>query len=245
MPHLEAPARDAHKYRRVLVAVVAGAMPGAAALSAEAAARSGAGYVRLLSDTEAPALSHAIVRSNALDFSRAKAVLVGPGLGRDDAAWLRLCAALKSGLPVVVDADALTLLAERGQDDLPVPAIATPHGGEFDHLFGDDAGNKIDTTCAAARRSGMVVVHKGPDTVIAAPDGRCVVAPPASSWLSTAGTGDVLAGLCAGRLAVTGDPFRAACEAVWLHGEAARRAGAAFAADDLVQHLSSAIGGAL
>ena len=70
---------------------------------------------------------------------------------------------------------------------------------------------------------------------------RMVVAPLASSWLSTAGTGDVLAGLCAARLAVTGDPFLAACEAVWLHGEAARRAGAAFAADDLVSHLSPAL----
>ena len=245
MPALAAPARDAHKYRRGLAAVVAGAMPGAAALSAEAAARSGAGYVRLLTDADVPSLSHAIVRSEALDFSRAKAGLVGPGLGRDEAGWLRLCASLKADVPVVADADALWLLAERGQGDLPVPAIATPHSGEFDHLFGDDAGNKIDITCAAARRSGMVIVHKGPDTVIAAPDGRCAVAPPASTWLSTAGTGDVLAGLCVGRLAVTGDPFRATCEAVWLHGEAARRTGAAFAADDLVQHVSAALGGAL
>lgn len=240
-PQLDAPAVDAHKYRRGLVAVVAGHMPGAATLSAEAAARSGAGYVRLLCAEETGAHSHAIVRSMKRDFSRAKAVLVGPGLGRDTAAWNHLAAALSSGVPVVADADTLWLLAEKGFGELPPSAIATPHGGEFDHLFGDDEGNKIDSTRSAAARTGIVVVHKGADTVIAAPDGRCVVAPPASSWLSTAGTGDVLAGLCAGRLAVAGDPFVAACEAVWLHGEAARRAGAAFIADDLLAHIPAAL----
>jgi hydroxyethylthiazole kinase-like uncharacterized protein yjeF len=244
-PRIEAPAPDAHKYRRGLVTVVAGAMPGAAILAAETAARSGAGYVRLLSTQDADTHSHAIVRSKSLDFSRARTLLVGPGLGRDPAAWERLTAALSSGLPTVADADALWLLAERSYGDLPRPAIATPHEGEFDHLFGDDQGNKIDCTRSAAARSGIVIVHKGPDTVIAAPDGRCVVAPPASSWLSTAGTGDVLAGLCAGRLAVTADAFRAACEAVWLHGEAARRAGSAFVADDLVAQIPAALESAL
>ncbi|MBT2187679.1 NAD(P)H-hydrate dehydratase [Sphingobium nicotianae] len=244
-PQLQAPAADAHKYRRGLVAVVAGEMPGAASLSAESSARSGAGYVRLLSDRETGTGSHAIVRSKPLDFSRARAALVGPGLGRNDAAWDRLSATLSSGIPVVADADALWLFAEKGFGDLPRPVIATPHDGEFDHLFGDDAGNKIDCTRSAAARTGIVVVHKGPDTVIAAPDGRCAVAPSASSWLSTAGTGDVLAGLCAGRLAVSGDPFAAACEAVWLHGETARRAGAAFVADDFVAHIPAALASAL
>lgn len=244
MPGLDPPSADAHKYRRGLVAVIGGAMPGAAALAAEAAARSGAGYVRLVSDRDDRSLSHAIVRSEAPDLDRAAAALVGPGLGRDDAAWRRLVAVLQSGVPVVADADALHLIGERGQRDLRTAAILTPHEGEFTALFGADeagGGNKIDRTRAAATRAGAVVVHKGPDTVIAAPDGRCTVAPPASAWLSTAGTGDVLAGLCAGRLAVTGDPFRAACEAVWLHGEAARRAGAAFVADDLVGCLPAAL----
>jgi NAD(P)H-hydrate repair Nnr-like enzyme with NAD(P)H-hydrate dehydratase domain len=85
------------------------------------------------------------------------------------------------------------------------------------------------------------VVLKGPTTVIAAPDGRACIADKATSWLSTAGTGDVLAGLCAARLAVGGDPYQAACEAVWLHGEAARRAGAAFVADDLIAHIPAAL----
>jgi len=244
-PAIAAPATDSHKYARGLVAVVGGAMPGAAGLAAEAAARGGAGYVRLLADRDPGGLSHAIVRSDALDFDRAKAVLVGPGLGRDDAARARLAAARAAGVPLVADADALWLLATDGFGAAPVPALLTPHEGEFAHLFGDGQGNKIDRTRAAAGRCGGVVVHKGPDTVIAAPDGRCVVAPPASSWLSTAGTGDVLAGLCAARLGVTGDPFRAACEAVWLHGAAARRAGAAFVADDLVACIPAALASAL
>ena len=243
-PHFQAPEVDAHKYKRGLVAVVAGEMPGAAALSAEAAARAGAGYVRLLSE-QATALSHAIVRSNSREFARAKAVLVGPGLGRDAEAWVRLTEAMSAGIPMVSDADALWLLAEKDAADLSVPAIMTPHSGEFEHMFGAGDGNKIERTKAASVKACSVIVHKGPDTVIAAPDGRCAVAPPASTWLSTAGTGDVLAGLCAARLAVTGDPFRAACEAVWLHGEAARRAGPAFIADDLLNHIPAAIGSRL
>ena len=245
IPRLEAPAADAHKYTRGLVAVVAGEMPGAAALCAEAAARGGAGYVRLLTNDYATPISHAIVRSASLDFQQAKAVLVGPGLGRTDEAAERLALALNAGTPVVADADALHHLAEKGGRTFPAPAVLTPHEGEFARLFGELPGNKIDRTRRAAERSGSIIVHKGPDTVIAAPDGRCTVAAPASPWLSTAGTGDVLAGLCAARLAVTGDPFRAACEAVWLHGEAARRSGAAFIADDLVRNIPAAYASAL
>lgn len=240
-PALRAPGADAHKYRRGLVTVVAGEMVGAACLSAEAAARSGAGYVRLIADSLVPTLSHALVQSASLDFDRSKAVLVGPGLGRDDAAWDRLATVAKANMPFVADADALWLFAEKSFGDLPRPAIMTPHEGEFQRLFGDLPGSKIDRALAAARSSGAVVAYKGADTVVAAPDGRAAVASGASPWLSTAGTGDVLAGLAAGRLAVTGDPFRAACEAVWLHGEAARRAGPAFVADDLLAGLPAAI----
>ncbi|MCW2381502.1 MULTISPECIES: NAD(P)H-hydrate dehydratase [unclassified Sphingobium] len=244
-PSIRPPARDSHKYLRGLVCVVAGAMPGAAALAAEAAAHSGAGYVRLIGQT-APASpqSHAIVCSEHFEVDRAKALLVGPGLGRDDAAWRTLLTALRAGVPTVADADALWLMGTHGPAEAPPPAIVTPHEGEFRQLFGARPGNKIDRTRAAAADIGAVVVHKGADSVIAAPDGRCVVAPPASSWLSTAGTGDVLAGLCAGRLAVTGNAFTAACEAVWLHGEAGRRAGAAFIADDLVGCLPAALASA-
>jgi len=176
--------------------------------------------------------------AGALDDRRIAALLVGPGLGRDDPARLRLGVALAAGRPLVLDADALMLL---DADAVPVGSILTPHDGEFATLFGDLPGSKIDRALAAARRCGSVVIAKGTDTVIATPNGRAAVAAGASHWLSTAGTGDVLAGLVAGRLAVTGDPFRAACEAVWLHGEAARLAGAAFIADDLIGCIAPAI----
>jgi len=246
-PRLSAPTDDAHKYRRGLVAVVAGAMAGAAALSAQAAARGGAGYVRLVGAQAIVDAPHAIVRASARDEAalgdeRIAALLVGPGLGRSDAAAEKLRGALAAGHAMVLDADALWLLGEGEWPALPAAAILTPHEGEFARLFPDlSTDSLIDGALAAARRSGAVVVRKGPVSVVAAPDGRACVCDRASSWLSTAGTGDVLAGLCASRLAVTGDPFAAACEAVWLHGEAARRAGPAFIADDMLHEIGSAI----
>ncbi len=249
-PDLTAPGVDAHKYTRGLVAVVAGAMPGAAALAAEAAARGGAGYVRLVGAQAIHSTSHAIVRATsrtpgALDDRRIAALLIGPGLGRGEAAASRLREALEPGHAAVIDADGLLALAEVGTEALPDSAILTPHAGEFAALFGAMEGNRIEQAREAARQSGAVVVLKGHDSIVAAPDGRCRVSAGASSWLSTAGTGDVLAGLCAARLAVGGDSFVAACEAVWLHGEAARRAGAAFVADDLIAHIPAAMGGRL
>lgn len=245
-PHLSAPARDAHKYTRGLVAVVAGRMAGASALAARAAGHGGAGYVRIVGAQAILDLPHAIVRASprdetALTDERIAALLVGPGLGRGDEAQAQLAEALVPDHPAVIDADGLIALAGIGFDVLPPKCILTPHQGEFAALFGTLPGNRIEQALAAARASGAVIVLKGSDTVIAAPDGRCRVAWGASSWLSTAGTGDVLAGLCAARLAVTGDPMHAACEAVWLHGDAARRAGAAFGADDMIRHIPFAI----
>ena len=249
-PRLSRPASAAHKYSRGLVAVVGGEMAGAALLAAEAAARSGAGMVRHIAAREGIGGADAIVTLQAsvsaelealLADQRLAAVLVGPGLGRADAARARLTSVLNSGHPLVLDADALTLLAEPGVGQIPPGAILTPHEGEFQRLFGDLPGSKIDRAVEAARRSRAVVIYKGADSVIAAPDGRAAVVGGGSTWLSTAGTGDVLAGLAAGRLAVVRDAFQAACEAVWLHGEAARRAGAAFIADDLLVQLPAAI----
>jgi hydroxyethylthiazole kinase-like uncharacterized protein yjeF len=239
-PSLTAPPADAHKYLRGLVMVVGGEMPGAAAMAAESCARAGAGYVRLSAAQPASA-SHAIVQMREPDFTKAKAVLIGPGLGRQDHSRGILGQAMNAGVPTVADADALWWFGKLGLDALPTPAIMTPHEGEFVGLFGKLAGSKIDRARAAAKRSGAVIVYKGPDTVIAAPDGRVVVCPPAPTWLSTAGTGDVLAGICASRLATADDAFEAACEAVWLHGEAARLAGPSFAADDLIRHIPEAI----
>jgi hydroxyethylthiazole kinase-like uncharacterized protein yjeF len=245
-PVLARPASDAHKYKRGLVAVVAGRMAGAAALASEAAARGGSGYVRLIGMQAIYQHSKAIISASlrdesALQDDRIAALLIGPGLGRNDDSSMKLVQSLAPGHPAVIDADALILLAKIGFGALPPKAILTPHEGEFTALFGNLPGSRIDRARAAAVTSGAVVVIKGKDTIVAAPDGRVRISTGTSTWLSTAGTGDVLAGLCAARLAVTGDPFRAACEAVWLHGDAARRAGAAFAADDLIPHISASI----
>lgn len=246
-PILQAPAADAHKYTRGLAAIVDGEMPGAAILASQAAQRGGAGYVKLLSDTTARG-DPGLVRDNspladALKDQRIKAVLVGPGLGRSDAAQDRLTKSLAAGKPAVLDADALVMLKP---DMLPEGAklLATPHDGELEALclsFAVIAEGRIARAQALARASGMVVCAKGPDTVIATPDGRLALAPPASSWLSVAGSGDVLAGIAVSRLATGRDPFEAACEAVWLHGEAARLCAAAFTADDLAHMVTGAL----
>lgn len=250
-PRIAPPARDSHKYRRGLAAVVAGEMPGASLLATLAAQRSGAGYVKLLAET-APAAPPAdlVVETHplagALGDDRIDALLCGPGLGRSDAARDRLETALGSGRPTVLDADALVLLEPDliGEDT----RVATPHDGELATLcktFSVRAGGRRDRARALARTSGMVIVAKGPDTVVAAPDGRLALAPPSPSWLSVAGTGDVLAGILTGRLATGCEPFEAACEAVWLHGEAARLCGAAFTAQELASAVSRGLAAAL
>lgn len=245
-PVLAAPAADAHKYRRGLLAVVGGAMPGAALLAASAAQGAGAGYVKLLGDAAAPddLVADRQPLADALLDTRINAVLVGPGLGRDVTARERLTLAVAENIPAVLDADALVLLAPRLLAERTAPLIATPHDGELfalERAFDCDAGgSKVERARDLARASGMVVVAKGADTVIAAPDGRVVLSPRASSWLSSAGTGDVLAGTIASRLANGADPFAAACQGVWLHGEAARRCPPAFTAGMLAAAVRSA-----
>ena len=245
-PRLHAPDADAHKYRRGLLAIIGGAMPGAALLAASAAQGAGAGYVKLLGDVPAPddLVTDAQPLANALLDTRINAVLVGPGLGRDATARERLTLAVAENIPAVLDADALVLLAPRLLAERTAPLIATPHEGELaalERAFGcDGGGSKVDRARDLARASGMVIVAKGADTVIAAPDGRLALSPRASSWLSTAGTGDVLAGTIASRLANGADPFTAACQGVWLHGEAARRCPPAFRAGMLAAAIRSA-----
>ncbi|WP_375394733.1 NAD(P)H-hydrate dehydratase [uncultured Sphingomonas sp.] len=239
---LPTPGPDAQKYTRGMVAVIAGAMAGAAELAGIAAMRAGAGYVLLLGETAGP--PHALVRkpldAKAIGDRRIGALLVGPGLGRDDEARRKLDLAFDGGRPMVIDGDALHLVDPATIASCAPNAILTPHGGEFDALFGKSDADKIARTRDAARRSGAVVVFKGADTVIASPTGRVCVAECASDWLSTAGTGDVLAGTIAATRASGMTPFGAACAGVWLHGEAARRAGPAFIADDLADALTAA-----
>lgn len=250
-PDLALPDADSHKYRRGLVAVIAGIMPGACMLAAIAAQRAGAGYVKLLGEPgrhiPPEIVCDAAPLSQALHDTRINAVLIGPGLGRDGNAGARLYDALASRRPVVLDADALMLLTpEMLSGDAPI--LATPHDGELKALskaFGVSQENRRDVVLATAKASGMVICAKGPDTIIAAPDGRLALAPPASSWLSVAGSGDVLAGIAASRMATGFDPFTSACQAVWLHGAAARLSGAAFTPSELACNVAKALTAAL
>jgi len=227
-----------HKYSRGLVHALAGKMPGAIALSAKAAAYSGAGYVRVSTSRSIDGLPSAIVQTDTAEINdeRIGCLIVGPGMG--DAPQV-LTLALTSHAPKVIDADAITHLGEperlRGQD-----AIITPHEGEFERLFGKLEGSKADRALEAARRSGAVIVYKGPDTLVASPDGRLGFAPPAPAWLASAGTGDVLAGMIAALRARGLEAFEAASAAVWLHGRAAEIAGAQMIADDLAAAIPRA-----
>ena len=230
---------DGHKYDRGLVHALAGKMPGAIALAAKAAARTGAGYVRVSTSRSIDGLPSAIVQTDTatLDDPRIGCILVGPGMG--DIPQL-LTLALTSRAPKVLDADAISHLGDparlKGQD-----AIITPHEGEFRKLFGDIDGSKPERAVEAARRSGAIVIYKGSDTLVAAPDGRLGFAPPAPAWLASAGTGDVLAGMTAALRARGLSAFDAACAAVWLHGRAAEIAGPHMIADDLADAIPKAL----
>jgi ADP-dependent NAD(P)H-hydrate dehydratase / NAD(P)H-hydrate epimerase len=228
-----------HKYDRGLVHALAGAMPGAIALAAKAAAYAGAGYVRVSTSRPIDGLPSSIVQIDhaPVNDERIGCLLVGPGLG-DVPQVLTL--ALTSKAPKVIDADAITHLGEperlKGQD-----SIVTPHEGEFRKLFGEIPGTKPERALEAARQSGAVVVSKGPDTLVAAPDGRLGFGPRAHPYLASAGTGDVLAGLIAAMRARGLAPFEAASAGVWLHGRAAEIAGPQLIADDLAAAIPAAI----
>ena len=248
-PRLPTLDRTAHKFQRGHVAVLSGPMSatGASRLSAAAAARI-AGYVTLLSSGGALAINAAHLTSTVLKradtaeditaaLAKVDAVVAGPGLGegRD-----KVLAALAAAKPSVFDADIFSLFA----DDpaalfaaIRAPAVLTPHEGEFVRLFGQLPGSKIERARAAAARAGAVVVLKGADTVVAAPDGRAAVNTGAPPQLATAGSGDVLSGIVAALLARGMPPFEAACGGVWLHARAGRRAGPGLVADDLPRHL--------
>ena len=255
------PSSDTHKYARGHVAIFSGppTATGAARLSAMAAARAGAGAVTVLSppaalQVNAAHLTSVMVRridgaADALAFvaeRKVRAVVLGPGFG--DAERLRETAlALLDNayapFTLVLDADAFTAFAD-APASLFISAgaskarlVLTPHEGEFSRIFGDIARDaslsKVEKARRAAERSHAVVVLKGPDTVVAAPDGRAVINSNGSPWLATAGSGDVLAGLVAGLSAQGMETFAAACAAVWIHAEAGSRFGPGLIAEDL------------
>lgn len=256
-PALRWRASEHHKYDFGSLLIRAGAMTGAARLAGLAALRAGAGMVSiaapphtLLAYAAAPAaliLAPSEGDKGWADLAadpRRSAFLIGPGNGvtleTDRAARL----ALRTGKPVVLDADALTVFADRPDEMNETQhhaLVLTPHEGEFVRLFPDLAGSRLERARAAAKRLSATVVLKGADTVIAAYDGRAAIADNAPPWLATAGSGDVLSGIIAALLAQGVEPFMAAAAGVWMHGEAAALAGLGMIADDLPSALPSVL----
>jgi ADP-dependent NAD(P)H-hydrate dehydratase / NAD(P)H-hydrate epimerase len=256
LPH---PSPDSHKYTRGHALVAGGAvMTGATRLASRSAARLGAGLVTVAAPEAAfpiyaAALAGIIVHPvAALDDFRAlladkrrNAALIGPGAGVGAETRAKVLAILEAGKQAVLDADALTSFAVDPQAlfaAIRSPVVMTPHDGEFARLF-DTSGSKLERARRAARQSGAVIVLKGADTVIAAPDGRAAINANAPPDLATAGSGDVLAGMVLGLLTQGVEPFAAAAAAVWLHGDAADRIGAGLVAEDLVEGLAPAVRG--
>jgi len=178
---------------------------------------------------------------------RLASLVLGPGAGADGRTRRRVEAALAIGKPCVLDADGLTAFREE-PDRLfralrGTAAVLTPHAGEFAQLFPDLAEqDKLSAARMAATRSGAVVLMKGPDTIVAAPDGKVAINGNAPAWLATAGSGDVLAGIIGGLLARGMASFEAAAAGAWVHGAAAQAHGAGMIADDLLANLPKALG---
>jgi ADP-dependent NAD(P)H-hydrate dehydratase / NAD(P)H-hydrate epimerase len=258
------PRIDGHKYARGHAIVVSGdfAATGAARMSARGALRAGAGLVTLASPRDALAVNasaltavmvHAtdtvVEFAELLNDKRLNACVIGPGAGVGERTCDFVLTALSAKRHLVLDADALTSFAgapdrlfEAIKSELDPQVVLTPHEGEFPRLFSDISNkhplrSKLERVRAAAERSGAVVLLKGPDTVVASPDGRAAIAANAPPWLATAGAGDVLAGIIAGLLAQGAPAFEAACIGVWMHGEAAREAGPGLIAEDLPETL--------
>jgi hydroxyethylthiazole kinase-like uncharacterized protein yjeF len=247
-----------HKYSHGHALVLGGgiATSGAGRMAARAALRAGAGLVTVLCPEAALAvhaaqLTAVMVRPLAdqagfaqqLEDPRRTAILLGPGAGVGAALRRQVLAALASGKACVLDADALTSFAGRRRElcaAIHGPCLLTPHEGEFARLFEHD-GDKLTRARAAAAESGAVVLLKGADTVVAAPDGRAIIQRDAPATLATAGSGDVLGGIAIGLLAEGMPAFEGAAAATWLHAQAARALGAGMIAEDLIEALPVAL----
>jgi ADP-dependent NAD(P)H-hydrate dehydratase / NAD(P)H-hydrate epimerase len=258
------PRIDGHKYARGHAVVVSGGMAstGAARLAGRGALRAGAGLTTLASPGDALAINAAALTAvmvrpidTPAEFTelmadrRLNACVIGPGAGLGQRTRDFVLAALAAGCGLVLDADALTSFADAPDHlfeaikKIEFPQVVlTPHEGEFHRLFSDMSNknplhSKLERVRIAAERSGAVVLLKGPDTVVASPDGRAAIAANAPPWLATAGSGDVLAGMIGGLLAQSVPAFEAACIGVWMHGEAGSEAGPGLIAEDLPEVL--------
>ncbi len=255
---LPRPQPSGSKYDRGHAVVLGGpvAQTGAARLAARAALRVGAGLVSVACDpsslivyaTVLEAVMTQVVRdvdafSVLVGDARVKAVLIGPGAGLIDRTRDFVLAALGAHKACVLDADALTVFKEAPEalfSAIASPVLLTPHEGEFARLFGTVTSREADAM-RAAKTSGAVVLLKGSDTVIAAPDGRLVVNRAAPPDLATAGSGDTLAGLATGLIAQGMEVFDAACAASWIHADAARRFGPGLIAEDLSEQIPAVL----
>src|ERR1700710_2946844 len=264
------PKTDGHKYARGHAVVVSGDMAatGAARLAARGSLRAGAGLVTLASPrgalaVNASALTAVMIRAvdtkaefaDLLADKRLNACAIGPGAGVGERTRDLLLGALSAQRGLVLDADALTSFAEAPDQLFEAikassypQVILTPHQGEFQRIFSGMSSknplhSKLEQVRAATERSRAIVLLKGPDTVVASPDGRAAIAANAPPWLATAGAGDVLAGMIGGFLAQGVPAFEPACIGVWMHGEAAQEAGPGLIAEDLPEVLPAVFRG--
>ena len=257
---LPSPELTDNKYTRGHSVILGGdVMTGAARLSALGARRVGGGLVTICASpqtfpiyasAEPGMIVQPVMDDQAfavfLEDPRRNAVLLGPGAGVSDTTKTRTVAALKAKKKTVLDADALSIYegdAETLFSAIQSPTVLTPHEGEFKRLFPDLAGGKLARTQAAAKQSGAVLLLKGGDTVIAAPDGRTVITDHVSAFLATAGSGDVLAGMILGLAAQGMGMFEAACAASWMHGDAGLRFGKGLIAEDIPKLLPAVMAG--
>ena len=258
-------ALSAHKYERghTLVASGGATRTGAARLAARAALRIGSGLVTLASPPAALGVNAAHLTAimlrgcdgaddlaAILSDARFNAVVLGPALGIHAMTRTMVITAVEAKRALVLDADALTsfegLAGELHGAFAGAPTVLTPHDGEFARLFKDqpqvlEPASKVERTRRAAAHMGAVMVLKGPDTVIADPDGRAAVNENGTPYLATAGSGDVLSGLIAGLMAQGLPAFEAACAGVWIHAEAGAAFGPGLIAEDLPEQVPAVL----
>jgi hydroxyethylthiazole kinase-like uncharacterized protein yjeF len=217
------------KYTQGVVGIAAGSAtyPGAAVLATGAAVLAKSGMVRFAGSAASGVRDHwpeVVAVDHIADAGRTQSWTVGPGIGTDEAARELLAAVIERDVPLCVDADAITLLAQH--DDLRAalrgrPVVITPHAGEFARIAGEVGPDRIGAARRAAADLGVTVLLKGNTTVVADPDGRTLVHPASTSWAATAGSGDVLSGIIGALLAAGLEPWWAAGCAAFLHARAA------------------------